>query len=476
MLLLLFGLLLFGVGALTVGAQSAQAQTAALPVVSNDAIVDFPNTATFRLELDSSVTIADAVLTYQQGVASCLEAGTRVPVEDIEGSTAEWVWVMSRSGNPPPGAAVWWEWTVTDTDGNTFTTPRQQLVFQDDRFQWQTVEAENIQLHWYEGSNVGPTLLDAAVKGLSQLETDVGIQLGDEIQLFIYGSSADMRDAVLYIQDWAGGVAFSNYNIILIGVPPSIADSWGAATVRHELAHLVIGRFGQSCLGGSRPTWLDEGLAVYSEGEPDEETLSDIEKAVEANSFYPVRSLNGAFPSHDSDARLAYSESYSLVNFLLETYGPEKMQDLLLTLAQAESYDAALEQVYGFNADGLETAWRQAIGAQPRQIPPTPTPISAASIPTIVPLNGAQSVPTQPPPGAAVSSSAEPAPTIVVTAVAVLPATVPGETPPAETVPPPTAVPTAEPGGIQVCGIGAIPLLGIALVYLGRSKRRTPHE
>jgi hypothetical protein len=464
---------------------TVQAQSADLPVISNDVTVDFPNTATFRLELDGSASVTEAVLTYQLGVDSCIEAGTNVSVDVIENNTAEWTWIMSRSGNPPPGATLWWEWTVTDSSGNTFTTPRQQLMFQDERFQWRTVEADNIRLHWYEGSDVGPTLLDAAVDGLVRLEGDVGIQLDAQINIFIYGSSADMREAVLYIQDWAGGVAFSGYNIILIGVPPGIADTWGAATVRHELAHLVIGRFGESCLGGSRPNWLNEGLAVYSEGEPDNETVTDIENAIEANSFYPVRSLNGAFPSHDSGANLAYSQSYSLVNYLLETYGPEKMQELILTLAEGEGYDEALEQVYGFNADGLEVDWRAAIGAQARQIPPTATPISAASIPTVVPLNGAQSVPTQGPPGseslpatpevAAATASSD----TEVTAVAVLTTSVPVETPLANSNPPTAAPATPTPtsgGGITVCGIGAAPLLGVGLVLFGRSRRRSRRE
>lgn len=467
---LLLGLLLISLRVYTAQAQPAAAQAGQLPVISNDIVVDFPNTAAFRLELEESVAVAEAELTYQLGVDDCLEAGTRIPVEDIENGVAEWTWIMSRSGNPPPGATIWWEWTVTDTGGNTFTTPRQELVFQDERFQWRTVTAENIRLHWYEGDEVGSTLLDAAVEGLAQLEADVGIQLEDDIQIFIYGSSADMREAVLYIQDWAGGVAFSDYNIILIGVPPSIADTWGTSTVRHELAHLVIGRFGQSCLGGSRPNWLNEGLAVYSEGEPANETVNDLEQGVENNNFFPVRSLNGSFPSHDSGVNLAYSQSYSLVNFLLDAYGAEKMQALLLTLAQAESYDAALEQVYGFNTDGLEVAWRQAVGAPDRQIPPTPTAISAAAIPTYMPLNGAQSVPVEGRSGTAVAN-----PTALpdITAVAVLTTSLPPETTPLSTPLPPSATPTGEPGdSITVCGIGASPLLGLGLVFLRRSKKK----
>lgn len=376
----------------------AAAQSAEPVILVDQAIVDFPETVTFRLELDIDQPIAEATLTYQLGQNSCLSAGTQVPVEG-EGPNLEWTWIMSRSGNPPPGAEMWWEWTVTDAAGNEFTTPRKSLTFEDARFDWRTIESgvggtAPVRLSWYRGDEVGPLLLEAAGAALDRLQGDIGIKLLGQVQFFIYGSAADMRDALLYVQDWAGGVAFNEYNTILIGVPPEIADTWGTSTVRHELAHLVIGQFGFSCLGGSRPTWLNEGLAVYAEGEPEEDVRRDIEDGIANNTFQPVRSLNGAFPARGSDAGSAYSQSYSLVAYLLQAYGQEKMQALLLTLASGEDYDRALEQVYGFNADGLEVEWRAAIGAPPRVIPPTPTPISAASVPTVVPLGGIQSVPT----------------------------------------------------------------------------------
>lgn len=380
-------------------------------IIKDEAIVDFPETVTFRLELDVEEPIVEATLIYHLGREGCLAAGTQVPVE-VKGSNLEWTWVMSRSGNPPPGAKMSWHWEVTDASGNTITTPGKELTFADDRFEWRTIEGKDdrhsapIRLHWYEGEEVGPILLEAAVAGLERLQQDTGIELQGEVEFFIYADSADMREALLYVQDWAGGIAFTDYNTILIGVPPHLAETWGSSTVRHELAHLVINQFSLSCLGGSLPNWLSEGLAVYAEGEPDGQTLKDIEEGVEEDSFQPVRSLNGSFPAQGEAASAAYSQSYSLVDYLLDSYGQEKMQELLLTLAGAAGYDAALEQVYGFNADGLETAWRREIGAPLRQIPPTPTPILAANVPTAVPLNAAQSWPTPPAPDAIPVTSA----------------------------------------------------------------------
>lgn len=368
---------------------------AAPTILSNQAIVDFPNQITFQLELAAGSNIRQAVLNYDTLQNSCLDVSSQVTVE-VTGDKLEWTWEMVRSGNPPPGSQVWWEWTLTEANGTTTTTPRQTVNLEDSRFNWRTVTAERVHLHWYAGDEVGQLLLDAATAGLAQLEAEMGLSLQSDVQFFIYGRSEDMREAVLYIQNWAGGVAFSEYNTILIGVPPTIAADWGRETVRHELAHLVLGQFGWSCVGGGRPTWLEEGFAMYAQGEPTATITADLENGIENNAFSPLRSLNGAFPAHDSAASLAYSQSYSVVAFLLDDYGQEKLQQLILALAEGISYDAALEQVYGFNVDGLEMAWRQSIGAPARQIPPTPTPITAAHIPTVAPASLVESMPTPP--------------------------------------------------------------------------------
>lgn len=406
--------------------KDSKAQSGSIPldeerIITNEALVNYPNSVNFQLEIEPSLTIVEAVLAFDVEQASCLDVSTTVPVE-VAGSKLEWEWAMVRSGNPPPGVELWWEWRLTDDQGQHYHTPRQSLTFVDERFSWKSISEDNITLYWYEGEEVGPLLLESAVAGLSLLEEDLGIELQEDITFYIYGSAADMRDAVLAIQDWAGGVAFSEYNTILMGVPPGIAEDWGKPTIRHELAHLVVGKFGQSCVGGHRPTWLEEGLATYAEGVPAGSVLADLEQATADNSFAPLRSLNGPFPAHGDEAGSAYSQSYSTVKFLREKYGQENLQNLLLLLAQGEGYDDALQQVYGKNVDVIEQEWREWIGVPLRQVPPTPTPLSAAAIPTIVPLAGPANLPTP----------------------------LPGDLAQAPTTP-------ANPG-FEICGVGLVPL------------------
>jgi hypothetical protein len=384
-----------------------QAQPA-FSVTSNEAAVSFPERITFHIAVEPPAALARATLHYDVVQRSCVDVATEVPVTVADG-TASWTWVMSRSGNPPPGTTVWWEWELTGTDGTEVRTPRREIALVDNRFDWNVVEDERIYLHWYAGEAVGPVLLDAAVAGLERLEDDMGITLLEDVNIYIYEDAAAMRDAVLYVQDWAGGLAFSEYNTILIGVPPSQAAGWGRDTVRHELAHLVLGQSGWSCLGGSRPTWLEEGLAVYAEGRGDETMEAEIAAAIAEDHFVPLRSLGGSFPAHGAEAGLAYTQSYSVVSYLLEEYGQEELQALIQTLAAGAAHDEALELAYGFNVDGLEAAWRAAIGAPPRAIPPTPTPLRAAAVPTVPPLAPPQAVPT--PANLAGEPAAAPAPT-----------------------------------------------------------------
>ena len=421
------------VGLIALLAAFPQAAHAQDLVADNRLTVDYPLSATFTLDLTDSSGISAATLVFSVEKFTCVSANTLVPVA-VTGNALEWTWIMNRSGNPPPGVQLNWYWELTDRAGNVSQTAAQTYTFTDERFSWQSVDATGLTLHWYSDDDVGPALLDAAVAGLDRLENEMGITLTSDAQIFIYDDFNDLRDTLIYVSNWAGGVAFSEYNVILLGVPSGSVDDWGIQVVQHELAHLVLGQFGRSCVGGVRPTWLEEGLAVYAEGAPDETVLADIEAGISENTFDPIRSLTGAFPADREQAGIAYSQSYSIVDYLYRTYDRAQMQQLILTIADGVDIDTALETIYGFNQDGLETEWRADIGAPSREIPPTPVPLNAGRVPTAVPLDTSAAVPTAP----------------VVEA---------------------TPLATEENPGFG-CALGLIPLIGLIFIPLGRRRRK----
>jgi hypothetical protein len=92
------------------------------------------------------------------------------------------------------------------------------------------------------------------------------------------------------------------------------------------------------------------------------------------------------------------------------------MTSLLLSLRDGVTIDEALIQTYGFDVDGLENAWRQAIGAQPRSVSPDGQPTAQPTptfVPTIVPVSGqADSVLQVTPTPVPTSSFSEPTPEV----------------------------------------------------------------
>jgi hypothetical protein len=129
---------------------------------------------------------------------------------------------------------------------------------------------------------------------------------------------------------------------------------------------------------------------VYSEGELDPQSQQQLDGAIRDNTLLSVRSLSAGFSEVSSKAYLSYSQSFSIVKFLVENYGQAEMTDLLEALRDGAAIDDALETTYGFNVDGLEDEWRKAIQAQPRSASAQPTSQPTPTfVPTIVPISGA---------------------------------------------------------------------------------------
>ncbi|MHC1578179.1 MAG: peptidase MA family metallohydrolase, partial [Dehalococcoidia bacterium] len=199
-------------------------------------------------------------------------------------------------------------------------------------------------------------LMHACEEGLAWLTQDIGTYPERPIKVYSYATSNDLKGAMVFSQEWTGGVAFIDFSIIAISVPPSELE-WGKRAVVHELTHLVVRQTTFSPYG-RLPVWLDEGLATNNEGELDPAQRSYLEQAALDGELISVRSLCSPFSAYSEKARLSYAESYSLVEYLLDNYEREKMLDLLTLLKQGNTYDEALVEVYGCDINGLDARWR----------------------------------------------------------------------------------------------------------------------
>ena len=117
---------------------------------------------------------------------------------------------------------------------------------------------------------------------------------------------------------------------------------------------------------GDLPSWLEEGLSMYAEGDLRNDLQSILTEAISEDNLISVRSLSGSFPAKAEEAGLYYAQSYSLVNFLIHDYGKDRMLQLLSIFKEGSAHDDALLEVYGFDTDGLDDLWRQSLELEPR--------------------------------------------------------------------------------------------------------------
>ena len=330
-----------------------------LAILDSAAEAEFPSRLIFNLSAESDVNITDIRLRYTVDRVSYAQVTSEVYIEFVPTTTVDvnWTLEMVRIGGLPPGASMEYWWVVEDARGNKVETAPIRVQFDDTRYSWHSLTEGKVTIYWYEGKeSFAQELMATAQQALTRLAEDTGAYLEREAKLYIYANPQDLRGAMIYPQEWTGGAAFTRYGIIAIGIAPNTLN-WGKRAIAHELAHLVIHQMTLNPYN-DLPIWLDEGLAMYTEGALAPEYTASLNRAIAENSLISVRSLSSPFSAYAAESLLSYAQSYSLVEFLISSYGQDKMLELLLTFKQGSGYDAALGKVYGFDMDELDALWR----------------------------------------------------------------------------------------------------------------------
>jgi len=363
------------------------AQASALKVEDRGTFIVFPDRVSFNVKITSRVPVAQVVLEYGVVKRTCGDITAKAFPKFTSGPSIDvsWTWEMLQTGSEPPGAVIWYRWRVIDRDGNSAVTPDATVTWLDRTYSWQQISSGDLTLHWYTGDRgFAEDLLATMGDGIAQLARMTGVRPQAPIHLYVYGDTREMQEAMLYEPSWTGGVAFPENNITIIGIHPANLE-WGKRTIVHELTHLIVGQMTFSC-GRNVPTWLDEGIAVYAEGGLDDWSEERFGEAIAANNLLSVRDLTSGFSSHPDTADLSYSQSYSLVSYLIEAHGPEQLLALFDALRAGNSVESGLRKSYGLGLEELEDSWRRWVGAGLRsggEVPATQVP---TPLPTFAPL------------------------------------------------------------------------------------------
>jgi hypothetical protein len=130
--------------------------------------------------------------------------------------------------------------------------------------------------------------------------------------------------------------------------------------VTHEVGHIMIGRALGPALP-ALPAWANEGIAEYVAGKRAAQVDPFAVRAIGRGMALDLDELDSAIAARGTAAGIAYAQSASLVNFLVERRGDSVIASLLAAVRRSGDFDTALQEVAGISSPELESAWRKSI-------------------------------------------------------------------------------------------------------------------
>ncbi len=416
--------------------------------------VEIAKRITFPVTVSSAADITKMYLAVRFPGTNA--AGSRIfpkftPAKKVE-TTA--VWNLDRDlvnvpgGYLPPGAQGTYSWHIEDAAGNVLDTPPAPFRVTDERFEWRKLENDRFAVYWYRGDDAfGQTIFDRLNQTIDRIEQAIGARYPDKIQVFVYADDNAFQSILSPGHDnteFVGATPVDEFSVMLVKSAPEDL-SFAIVAAPHELVHMVIDQELGVGLGQvTMPLWMNEGLASYYEYDPpqmEERYQTLLDDAIKKDRLLRLRNYANTRPNDYREGLLMYGQGYSVVEFIVNEFGSDKLTQIFQELKRG-SADDAFQKVLGVNQDGLENLWRKSIGAPLKEYATQVTPTPAAQ-PTFA-LSSAE------------TPAGQPTPTQQSVAAANTPA-------PVAPTPAASGAPSSNSGG-NLCGIG---FGGLALAMVG---------
>lgn len=243
-----------------------------------------------------------------------------------------------------------------------------QLVFgqyfgknkvQYENFHWQYIQSEHFDIYFTNGGKqVAEFAAETAEASYLQLREDLRYDLVDRITIIVHNSHNDFEQTNVDLnpsEESVGGFTeFFNNRVV---VPYEGEWEKFRHVIHHELTHavmlqMVYGAGVQSIITGMArlrmPLWLIEGLAEYESRGWDTESDMFIRDATLNEYIPPVEYLYGF---------MAYKGGQSVLYYLADKYGGEKIGELLGKIKVTKSFDRGLKQSIGIETKDLTEKW-----------------------------------------------------------------------------------------------------------------------
>ena len=442
------GLVLLLVG--LIGTDAAQAQQTDIQILNHSIDTNFPTDVKFYVEATGPDDIVQVRVHLKKIGQTTRRSYLQVDFEPGTSVSGEAELLTSGNNYVPPGTRLTYHFEVTDEMGRVLLTDDQVFVYLDTRFEWLTV-SEGIVTVYYNDPLVesrAKHVLETALKSMEITGPLLGINPDVPLHIVTYHNYRDMIGALPFrsqatrSQLITAGMAFDEERVLMV----HSGDDSVTGTTAHEFVHLLVG----DALGSAysrAPGWLNEGLAEYGSRHGGDHEIENrtVRRAIDSGKVRPLWHL-GTYSGTPQEILFAYGQGESVVTFMVQEYGAEKMAELMQAITRTLDIDSALMEVYGVDQHGIDSAWRQEIGLE---LLPNPgvegqsrrqllenIPDATVAPPGLVPSSSSQGATSAPPPAPVSAAPAEPQPA-------------PTQSP-ADSTRRPTVAPTSPPAAVAV--------------------------
>lgn len=278
---------------------------------------------------------------------------------------------------PRPFERLDYEWRVTTAAGANDQTDNLEnwILFQPDGVTWQQTATDELTLHWHL-DHLAAEEMRAELLPVSRLIDDHTGDVAD-LDFAIYGATFDIcipsldantgeevESVLVYpgrpeypcsVNDIAN--YYASHDIALIQPDDPGFDNIQQAII----AELVRETYASQWVGRGVPAWFASGLSQLYRPNGNAAALNTVRNAEGQNFLLPPARLQSALPS-DADAyeqRLWEAQSYTLVLYLADNFGADAPFDLATAFPEAESFEAAVENITGMSLAENFRVWRQ---------------------------------------------------------------------------------------------------------------------
>ena len=264
-----------------------------------------------------------------------------------------------------PFTTLLWRYDLTLTDGSVVQSATGSIRYDDDRFVWQSLAADALNIHWYDGDEqFGLAALNAAQSGLQNVRGIFAPNLSEPLDVFIYSNEKDLRGTLYGAESWVAGHADSAAGVIMVMVESGATQNIiMEQRIPHELMHVLLYR--QVGAGYMNiPAWLREGMSMLVEVYPNPDYDRVLKDAAARGALTNIHELCDSFSLQVDSAFLAYAESRSFTNYLRGRYGADGLLSLANTYADGVDCERGPERAFGVTLVQLERDWRVSVLGQ----------------------------------------------------------------------------------------------------------------